>query len=107
MRGQLVTIALQGDYGKPRPAVIVQSDLFDLHPSVSILPITSDLYDTPLFRFTIEPSLHNGLIKKSQVMIDKIQTVAKDKVSAPFGYLQASELLEVTRLLALFLGIAR
>lgn len=27
-RGDIVTIALQGDYGKPRPALIIQSDLF-------------------------------------------------------------------------------
>lgn len=107
MRGQLVTIALQGEYGKPRTALVIQSDHFDQHPSVTILPITSDLRDTPLFRLTIKPSPENGLTKKSQIMIDKIQTVPKDKISLSFGHLQASELLEVNRLLALFLGIAR
>lgn len=53
-RGDLVTIALQGDYGKPRPALIVQSDLFNEHPSVTILPVTSELRETPLFRIRVE-----------------------------------------------------
>lgn len=42
-RGDLVTVALQGDFGKPRPALIIQSDLFDAHPSLTILPVTSEL----------------------------------------------------------------
>ena len=54
-RGDLVTVSLPGSYGKPRPALIIQSDLFDEHPSVTVLPITSELRDAPLFRITIEP----------------------------------------------------
>ena len=42
-RGDLVTVALPGNYGKPRPALVIQSDLFEEHPSVTILPITSEL----------------------------------------------------------------
>ncbi|NNM58682.1 MAG: type II toxin-antitoxin system PemK/MazF family toxin [Legionellales bacterium] len=105
MRGKIVSIALQGDYGKPRSAVIIQSTLFNHHPSVSILLITSELRETPLFRLTIEPSSTNGLLKKSQIMIDKIQTVSRDKVGEVFGKLTDSELLEVNRFLALFLGL--
>ena len=58
-RGDLVTIALQSDYGKPRPALVLQSDLFDEHPSVTILPVTSELRVAPLFRIRIEPSSGN------------------------------------------------
>lgn len=105
-RGDLVTIALQGDYGKPRPALIVQSDFFNQHTSVVVLPISSELRETPLFRFTLEPSKKNGLKKKSQVMIDKVQAVQREKLSQPFGKITDSELLEVERLLAVFLGIS-
>lgn len=105
-RGDLVTIALQGDYGKPRPALIVQSDFFNQHTSVVVLPISSELRETPLFRFTLEPSKKNGLRKKSQVMIDKVQAVPREKLSEPFGKVTDSELLEVERLLAVFLGIS-
>ena len=105
-RGDVVTIALQGDYGKPRPALVVQSDLFDAHPSVTVLPITSELRETPLFRVDVEPDDANGLRKKSQVMVDKAQTVARGKVGKTVGRLDDQTLLAVNRLLALFLGFA-
>jgi len=45
-RGDVVTVAAAGDYGKPRPALIVQADLFNAaHPSVTVLPLTSTIVD--------------------------------------------------------------
>jgi len=104
-RGDLVTIALHGDYGKPRPALVIQSDFFDVHPSVTVLPITSDLRETPLFRITVEPNKKNGLLKTSQVMVDKSVTVAREKIGPSFGRLEANLMLEIERCLAVFLGI--
>jgi mRNA interferase MazF len=104
-RGDLVTIALQGNYGKPRPALVVQSDLFSEHPSVVILPVTSELRNTPLFRVLITPSETNGLIMTSEVMIDKMQTVPRDKVGEVFGRLAQEDMLSINRLLAVFIGI--
>ena len=104
-RGDLVTIALQGNYGKPRLALVVQSDLFSEHPSVVILPVTSELRNTPLFRVLITPSETNGLSKTSEVMIDKMQTVPRDKVSEVFGRLAQEDMLSINRLLAVFIGI--
>ena len=104
-RGDLVTIALQGDYGKPRPALVIQSDLFSEHPSVVILPVTSELRDTPLFRVTIPPNEINGLSRPSDVMVDKVQTVARDKIGPVFGRLSQEELLSVNRMLAVFIGV--
>jgi len=106
MRGNLITVALQGDYGKARPAVVVQSDLFDEHPSVTLLPLTSDLRDTPLFRITIEPSPENGLRQRSQIMIDKIHTVPRAKLGPSLGRLSDDEQIAVNRSLMLFLGLA-
>ncbi len=106
-RGDLVTVVLQGDYGKPRPALVIQSDLFDQHPSLTILPVTSSLHDnTPLFRLRVEPSAGNGLRKPSDIMVDKAQTVPREKLGAPFGRLDDGPMLAVTRALALFLGFA-
>jgi mRNA interferase MazF len=105
-RGDLVTIALQGDYGKPRPALVIQSDLFDEHPSVTILPVTSELRDTPLFRITVKPSDENGLSKLSQVMVDKAQTMPREKIGEPFGRLEDNAMLAVNRALAVFLAFA-
>jgi len=105
-RGDLVTIALQGDFGKPRPGLVIQSDLFEEHPSVTVLPVTSELRDGPLFRITVLPDERNGLKKQSQVMVDKSQTVPRDKVGETFGQLDDDAMLSVNRALAVFLGIA-
>ena len=105
-RGDLVTIALPGDYGKPRPALVIQSDLFDAHPSITILPVTSELRETPLFRVRVEPTSENGLRKVSEVMVDKTQTVARDKVGSIIGHLEDDAMLAVNRALAVFLGFA-
>ncbi len=105
-RGDLVTIALQGDYGKPRPALVIQSDLFGEHPSVTILPVTSSLVKTPLFRIAVKPDAGNGVQKISQIMVDKAQTVACGKIGGQIGRLDEGTLLSVNRALAVFHGFA-
>jgi mRNA interferase MazF len=101
----LVVVALQGDYGKPRPALVVQSDLFDGHPSLTIAPVTSTIADAPLFRVTIEPTAANGLRAVSQIMVDKLTTVSRDRVAQVLGSLEVDALLRVNRALVLWLGI--
>lgn len=105
-RGDFVTVVLQGAYGKPRPALVIQSDLFDLHPSVTILPVTSELRDTPLFRVSVEANSENGLQKLSQIMVDKAQTIPREKIGKTIGTVDDKTLLQINRELALFLGIA-
>ena len=107
MRGDLVTIAIQGDFGKPRPALVIQADQFSGHSSVSVLPVTSTLVAAPLLRVTIQPSAGNGLQKPSQVMVDKAMTVKRDKIGPAFGRIDVDALVEVERCLAVFLGIAK
>jgi mRNA interferase MazF len=105
-RGDLVLIALSGAYGKPRPALIIQSILFSDHPSVTICLVTSHLQETPLFRFTVDPSPDNGLSLPSQIQLDKLMTVPREKVGQVIGRLQQKQMYEIARLLALWIGIA-
>lgn len=107
MRGDFVTVAMQGDLGKPRPALVIQSEPFNELATVTILPVTSTLIDAPLIRVTIRPSLQNNLQKPSQVMVDKIMTLKLDKVGQTIGRIDADTMVEVERCLAVFLGIAR
>ena len=107
MRGNFVTIAMQGDFGKPRPALIIQADQFGDHSTVTVLPVTSTLVAAPLLRITVSPNTKNGLQKPSQVMIDKAMTVKRDKIGPAFGRIDVNTLLEVERCLAVFLGIAK
>lgn len=107
MRGDFVTIAMQGDLGKPRPALVIQADPFDQHATVTVLPVSSTLVNAPLFRITVQPSAENGLQKTSQVMVDKAITVKRDKLGPAFGRIDANAMVEIERCLAVFLGIAK
>lgn len=105
-RGQFVVVATSGDYGKPRPALVVQSDLFSELPSVVICPLTTTLRDdADLFRLEVEPSAQNGLRQLSQIAIDKITVVPAAKVGEAIGEADDALLLRVNRALALFLGV--
>ncbi len=106
-RGDLVTIAVQGDFGKPRPALVIQADQFSEHSTVTVLLITGTLVDAPLLRIAVQPGEQNGLQKTSQVMVDKAMTVKRSKLGAVFGRIDAGTLLQVERCLAVFLGIAK
>lgn len=105
-RGDLVTVAKPGDFGKPRPALVIQADPFAETGTVILLLVSSTLVDAPLIRPTLHPTPGNGLRKSSQVMIDKPMTVRRDKLGPSFGRLDDEAMLAVTRLLALFLGLA-
>lgn len=106
-RGEFVTIAMQGDFGKPRPALVIQSNQFNQHATVTVLPVTGTQIDAPLLRITIQPNAENGLQKPSQVMVDKTMTVKCDKVGPAFGSIDVDTMVEIERCLAVFLGIAK
>lgn len=106
-RGEVVTVALPGDYGKPRPAVVVQADLFnETHASVTVVPVTSSLVNAPLFRLAVEPSPGNGLRTLSQLMVDKLITVRRERIGATIGSMEPEQLTRLNRALALWLGLA-
>ena len=106
-RGDVVVVALPGDYGKPRPALVIQSDLFnETHASITVVPVTSTIVDAPLFRLTVEPSRGNGLRSLSQLMIDKVTTVSRTRITQSIGRLEDDLMVRVSRALALWVGIA-
>lgn len=106
-RGDVVAVAAAGDYGKPRPAVIVQTDaLPEDHASVVICQMTSELVDAPDFRVTIEPSATNGLHVRSQVMADKPVTVRRERIGRTIGRLSAEDGGRLDVALAFVMGLA-
>jgi mRNA interferase MazF len=105
-RGDLVTVSAPGSYGKPRPAVIVQSDWLAATDSVLVALLTSALVNAPLYRLTIEPSGANGLKAQSQVMIDKIVAIPRKKCGTVIGRLNESERIALNHMLSVVVGIA-
>nr|WP_294531228.1 type II toxin-antitoxin system PemK/MazF family toxin [uncultured Rhodopila sp.] len=106
-RGDVVIVAASGDYGKPRPAVIVQTDAFPAtHASVVICQMTSEIAVAADFRVTIEPSDINGLRLQSQIMADKPVTVRREHIGTPIGRLVSEEIGRLNAALAFVMGLA-
>jgi mRNA interferase MazF len=106
-RGDVVTVAAAGDYGKPRPAVIMQTDALPAeHASVVICQMTSECSDAPNFRVTIDPSKNNGLRVRSQVMADKPVTVRRERIGRQVGYLDDKDISRLNIALAFVMGLA-
>lgn len=104
-RGDLVTIAVSGNYGKPRPALVVQANAFHDLGSVTVLRLTSAVHDAPMVRITVSPTPDNGLHAVSQVMIDRAISVPHDKVGSAFGRLDTVTMRAVNQALTDFLGL--
>lgn len=106
-RGDLVTVAVPGDYGKPRPAVIILTDaIVDEHPSICFCQFTSTISTFADFRVTIEPSVENGLRNTSQIMADKPLTVLRHRVGPVIGRLSETDIQRLNVALAFALGIS-
>jgi mRNA interferase MazF len=106
-RGDVVAVAATGDYGKPRPAVIVQTDALPAaHASVVVCQMTSDCSDAPDFRVTIDPSERNGLRVKSQVMADKPVTIRRERIGRQIGHLDDKDVARLNIALAFVMGLA-
>jgi mRNA interferase MazF len=106
-RGDIVTVAATGDYGKPRPAVIVQSNAFPPHhASVVVCQMTSDLVEAPDFRIAIEPNDENGLRVRSQVMADKPVTIRRERIGRRIGRRRVEDVAWLNIALAFVMGLA-
>jgi mRNA interferase MazF len=106
-RGDLVVVAAAGDYGKPRPAVIVQTDAFpETSGSVVVCQLTSELVEAPDFRITIDPNENNGLRSRSQIMADKPVTIRRTRIGQSIGRLNDGDLGRLNIALAFVVGLA-
>jgi mRNA interferase MazF len=105
-RGDVVTVSAPGDYGKPRPAVVVQSDALDAADSVLVALFTGAIADAPLYRVTIEPAATNGLDAVSQVMVDKVLAFRRAKCGPVIGHLSGTEMIVLNNMLSVMIGLA-
>jgi mRNA interferase MazF len=106
-RGDIVLAVARGDYGKPRPAVIVQSDLFNpTHASLLVCLLTTELINAPLFRLPMEATPANGLRETSQIMVDKLLALPRERIRERIGIADDETMLSLNRSLALMLGLA-
>lgn len=106
-RGEIWSVAGGPGYaGKPRPAVILQDDRFSGTLSITLCPFTTNPTPAPLFRLPVAPGETNGLEAQSSLMVDKIMTVPKAKISARIGRLDDEDLVRLNRAVVVLLGLA-
>ena len=105
-RGDLVTVALPGSYGKPRPALVVQSEGLFAVDSVLVAIISSHQIDAPLYRLPLAPSSKNGLREPSDVLAEKLFTIPRVKIGPIIGHASDEEMLALNRMLAFVLGLS-
>lgn len=105
-RGDVILVVVKGDYGKPRPAVIVQSDILIEHShTLVVCPMTSTLVDLPILRIRVNPEEENGLQKPSDIMLDKIIALKRSRIRGVIGRLDEAIMDRLMRALSIFLGI--
>ena len=105
-RGDLVTVSAQGDYGKPRSAIVIQSDFLNAADSVLVVLLTSKIADASLYRLTVEPTAENGLKVVSQVMVDKVMAYPRAKCGTVIGRLSDTDMLALNNMLSVMIGLA-
>lgn len=106
-RGDIVVVAAPGDYGKPRPAVVIQADILtELGlQSIVLCLMSSTKIQSPLFRIPLEPTETNGLEMKTQIMVDKLLTVPRSKITRVIGHLTPEQTLQLNRTLGFVIGL--
>ena len=104
-RGDLVTVALSGDYGKPRPALVIQADDFVWTQSVIVLPLTSTLVDASMLRVTVEADHLTGLERRSQIMVEEPHSLPRAKLGPVIGAIDSVTMRSVEKNLRLILSL--
>ena len=106
MRGDVVIVALPGDLGKPRPAVIVQTDILNEHlRTILLCPMTSFSSDASFFRVAVEPTSENGLQLRSEIMVEKLQAANRSKIDQVVGHLDEATMRELSRSIMISLDL--
>lgn len=103
-RGDIVAVAVQGDFGKPRPALIIQADEYAGLESITIALMTSEQHPW-IFRVPVGPTKTNGLKNISDIMVDKLITVPRSRIGSKIGVIDSKTLLKVEQALMAFLGL--
>jgi mRNA interferase MazF len=106
MRGDVVVVALPGDVGKPRPAIVLRANIFSIHNRISVVPCTSQLQPWRSLRVDLAPSEDNGLHIPCQAMIDRVTSVKSERARQVIGRLADADLAAIDRAVLVYLGFA-
>lgn len=106
-RGDLVVAVFGREHGKPRPAVVVQADLFNAsHTSLVLCPISSAQTGLGIFRLKLAAAETPGLRRDSEIMVDKLGAVERRRIGQRIGSLSNTQMQAVNTALRIWLDLA-
>jgi mRNA interferase MazF len=104
-RGDVIKAVLPGEYGKPRPCLVIQTDRLAKLDSVILCPLTSDMVTDGPTRFAVPAGGEGGLVVESLVMVDKVTAVSRSRCREYIGRLDAAMMQQIDARLAFVIGL--
>jgi mRNA interferase MazF len=105
-RGDVVVTVVQGDHGKPRPAIVVQTDVLNENHATVLLCLISSTLTGSGFRLPLPAEASTGLRRPSEAMVDKLHAVRREKIGQRIGTLSPEQISLLDRKLVAVLGLA-
>jgi mRNA interferase MazF len=105
-RGDVVLAAAAGDYGKPRPWLVVQGDQYNDAPlpgSVLVCPFTTH-EEAAAYRIPMDLPA-GDVTRQSWVMVDKLTAIKRERIGAKITCATAQQLRAVEAAMADLLGL--
>ena len=106
-RGEIYYVVPPRDFGKQRPAVVIQSSLFLENAStITFCLMTGSVQFVNPMRILVNPTRTNGLDQPSLVQVDKIVTVDAERIRNRIGTITPTQLATLDAALKLWLGLS-
>ena len=107
-RGEIVLVNLNpqknNEAGKVRPCVVVSdSDVNKILDLITIIPCTTNILGSGLFRINLKP--RGTLQKESEVMVEQIRGVSKKRILNSLGFVSDDEMQKIENGTKALLGI--
>ncbi|MCL1798244.1 MAG: type II toxin-antitoxin system PemK/MazF family toxin [Eggerthellaceae bacterium] len=104
-RGEIWSVLWTGLVGKPRPALVIQSEKYRLTDTDILALITTTENVHGNLRLPIEATEDNGLMKDSFICLDKLMAIPLSNLGECYGRVSDDTMREVDARLIKILGI--
>jgi len=104
-RGEIWSVLWTGLAGKPRPALVIQSERYRLTDTDILALITTSRNEQGELRLPIKADDDNGLLQDSYICLDKLMAIPLTNLGERYGRADDSIMAEIDARLIKVLGI--